>query len=113
LLRRASKPLSCLKLGGFNRQTKKYEPSVSLDDQLLSIIGDMDFETREPEVHARAVVGKRDGNAHWGSFCKLTFAQHGFTDEELLPSPMTELAPRLPSWHACFHREFRRITERR
>lgn len=60
--------LSSLKLGWLNWETKQYEASVSLDEQveLLSLIGDVALKDGEPEVHAHAVVGKRDGTAHGG-----------------------------------------------
>jgi Plants and Prokaryotes Conserved (PCC) domain len=42
--------------------------SVILDEQveLLSLIGDVAVKDGEPQVHAHAVVGKRDGTAHGG-----------------------------------------------
>jgi len=60
--------LSSVKLGWLNWETKQYEPSVSLDEQveLVSLIGDIAFKDGEPQVHAHAVVGKRDGTAHGG-----------------------------------------------
>jgi predicted DNA-binding protein with PD1-like motif len=60
--------LSFAKLGWLNWQTKQYEPSVILDEQieLLSLIGDVALKDGEPQVHAHAVVGKRDGTAHGG-----------------------------------------------
>src|ERR1700733_4252215 len=60
--------LSYAKLGWFNWDSKKYEPSVVLDEQLelLSLIGDIALKGGKPEVHAHAVVGKRDGSAHGG-----------------------------------------------
>jgi uncharacterized protein len=60
--------LSSVKLGWFNWETKQYEQSVSLDEQveLLSLIGDVALKDGEPQVHAHAVVGKRDGTAHGG-----------------------------------------------
>jgi uncharacterized protein len=60
--------LSSAKLGWFNWETKKYEPSVSLNEQveLLSLIGDVALKDGEPQVHAHVVVGKRDGTAHGG-----------------------------------------------
>jgi uncharacterized protein len=60
--------LSFAKLGWLNWQTKQYEPSVVLDEQveLLSLIGDVVEKEGEPLVHAHAVVGKRDGTAHGG-----------------------------------------------
>ena len=60
--------LSFVKLGWLNWQTKQYEPSVFLDEQveLLSLIGDVALKDGKPQVHAHAVVGKRDGTAHGG-----------------------------------------------
>jgi uncharacterized protein len=60
--------LSSVKLGWLNWETKKYEPSVSLDEQveLLSLIGDVALKDGEPQVHAHVVIGKRDGTAHGG-----------------------------------------------
>jgi uncharacterized protein len=56
------------RLGWFNWQSKQYEPSVVLDEQLelLSLIGDVALKEGKPEVHAHAIVGKRDGSAHGG-----------------------------------------------
>ena len=60
--------LSSVRLGWLNWDTKQYETSVSLDEQveLLSLIGDVALKDGEPQVHAHAVVGKRDGTAHGG-----------------------------------------------
>jgi uncharacterized protein len=60
--------LSSVKLGWLNWETKKYEPSVSLNEQveLLSLIGDVALKDGEPQVHAHVVIGKRDGTAHGG-----------------------------------------------
>jgi predicted DNA-binding protein with PD1-like motif len=60
--------LSSVKLGWLNWETKKYEPSVSLDEQveLLSLIGDVALKDGEPQVHAHVVISKRDGTAHGG-----------------------------------------------
>jgi predicted DNA-binding protein with PD1-like motif len=60
--------LSCVKLGWLNWQTKQYEPSVLLEEQidLLSLIGDVAVNDGEHQVHAHLVVGKRDGTAHRG-----------------------------------------------
>jgi uncharacterized protein len=60
--------LSAVKLGWFNWETKKYETSVSLDEQveLLSLIGDVAQKDGEPQVHAHVVIGKSDGTAHGG-----------------------------------------------
>ena len=60
--------LSSVELGWFNWDTKKYETSVTLDEQmeLLSLIGDDALEEHETVVHAHAVIGKKDGTAHGG-----------------------------------------------
>ena len=60
--------LSSVRLGWLNWKTKQYEPSVSLNEQLelLSLIGEVAPRGGEPQVHAHAVVGKRDGTAHGG-----------------------------------------------
>ena len=59
---------SSVKLGWFNWETKKYETSVDLNEQveLLSLIGDIALKDGEPQVHAHVVVGRRDGTAHGG-----------------------------------------------
>jgi predicted DNA-binding protein with PD1-like motif len=64
--------LSSVKLGWFNWETKKYETSVALDEQLelLSLIGDIALEDGEPQVHAHMVVGKSDGTAFGGHLQK-------------------------------------------
>src|ERR1700720_703648 len=60
--------LSSVRLGWFSWESKRYEPSVTLDEQveLLSLIGDVAQKDGEPVVHAHAVVGKKDGTAHGG-----------------------------------------------
>jgi uncharacterized protein len=60
--------LSSVRLAWFNWESKKYEPSVTLDEQLelLSLIGDVALKDDKPAVHAHAVVGKKDGTAHGG-----------------------------------------------
>jgi predicted DNA-binding protein with PD1-like motif len=60
--------LSSVRLGWLNWETKQYEPSVSLNEQveLLSLIGDIALKDGAPQVHAHAVIGKRDGTAHGG-----------------------------------------------
>ena len=52
----------------FDWETKKYEPSVTLDEQveLLSLIGNVALKDGKRVIHAHAVVGKRDGTAHGG-----------------------------------------------
>jgi uncharacterized protein len=60
--------LSSVRLGWLNWETKKYQPSVVLDEQieLLSLIGDVALKDGKPEVHAHVVVAKSDGTAHGG-----------------------------------------------
>jgi uncharacterized protein len=60
--------LSSVRLGWFSWESKKYEPSVTLDEQveLLSLIGDVALYKGKPVVHAHAVIGKKDGTAHGG-----------------------------------------------
>jgi uncharacterized protein len=57
---------SYAKLGWFNWETKKYDPSCVLDEQmeLLSLIGDIALKDGEPHVHAHVVVRGSDGIAH-------------------------------------------------
>jgi predicted DNA-binding protein with PD1-like motif len=57
--------LSYAKLSWFNWETKKHEPACVLDEQveLLSLIGDVALKDGEPQVHARAILGRRDGIA--------------------------------------------------
>jgi predicted DNA-binding protein with PD1-like motif len=60
--------ISSLRLGWFSWESKKYEPSVTLHEQveLLSLIGDVAVKDGKPVVHAHAVIGKKDGTAHGG-----------------------------------------------
>jgi hypothetical protein len=60
--------LSSVRLARFNWDNKKYEPSVTLDEQveLLSLIGDVALKDGKPAVHAHVVIGKKDGTAHGG-----------------------------------------------
>jgi predicted DNA-binding protein with PD1-like motif len=60
--------LSSVKLGWFNWETKKYQTSVDLAEQveLLSLIGDIALKDGEPQVHAHVVVAKSDGTALGG-----------------------------------------------
>lgn len=60
--------LSSVRLAWFNWDSKKYEPSVTLDEQieLLSLIGDVAMKDGRPVVHAHVVIGKQDGTAHGG-----------------------------------------------
>ena len=66
---RAIGALSAVKTGWFNRETKKYETSADICEQveLLSMIGDIALDPDgQPQVHAHIVIGKRDGTAHGG-----------------------------------------------
>ena len=49
-------------------ESKKYGPSVTLDEQveLLSVIGDVALKDGKPVAHAHAVIGKKDGTVHGG-----------------------------------------------
>jgi len=60
--------LESVRLGWFSWESKKYEPSVTLGEQveLLSLIGDVALNGDEPVVHAHAVIGRKDGTAHGG-----------------------------------------------
>lgn len=64
--------LSSVRLGWFSWDNKRYEPSVTLDEQveLLSLIGDVALKDGESVVHAHAVVGKKDGTTHGGHLLK-------------------------------------------
>ncbi|MDB6065625.1 MAG: hypothetical protein JWR26_1833 [Pedosphaera sp.] len=64
--------LSSVRLGWFSWESKKYEPCVQLDEQieLLSLIGDVALKDGEPQVHAHAVIGKKDGTALGGHLLK-------------------------------------------
>ena len=60
--------LSSVRLAWFSWESKRYEPSVTLDEQveLVSLIGDVAQKDGEPAVHAHAVVAKKDGTALGG-----------------------------------------------
>src|ERR1700693_150325 len=60
--------LSSVRLGWYSWESKKYEPSLTLDEQvaLLSLIGDIALYQGKPAVHAHAVIGRKDGTAHGG-----------------------------------------------
>jgi uncharacterized protein len=64
----AIRALSSVRLGWFSWESKRYEPSVTLDEQMeiLSLIGDVALHDGEPVVHAHMVIGKQDGTAHGG-----------------------------------------------
>jgi len=63
---------SSVRLGWFSWESKRYEPSVTLDEQveLLSLIGDVAVKDGAPAVHAHAVIGRKDGTAHGGHLLK-------------------------------------------
>ena len=70
--------LSSVKLGWFNWKTKKYDTSVTLEEQLelVSLIGDIALKDGQHQVHAHVVVAKFDGTANGGNIWrKLTSAQ--------------------------------------
>lgn len=60
--------LSSVRLGWLSQESRRYEPSVTLDEQmeLLSLLGDVALLDGRPVVHAHAVVGRKDGTAHGG-----------------------------------------------
>ena len=66
--------LSSVRLGWFSWESKRFEPSVTLDEQveLLSLIGDVALKDGEPVVHAHAVIAKKDGTAHGGHLLNAT-----------------------------------------
>ena len=84
--------LSSVRLGWLNWDTKQYETSVSLDEQveLLSLIGDVAMKDGEPQVHAHTVVGRRDGTAHGGHLlqahvrptCEVVLTEKSCASEE-------------------------------
>src|ERR1700686_1804200 len=59
---------SSLRLAWFSWESKKYEPSVTLDEQveLPSLLGDVALNEGKSAIHAHAVIGKRDGTAYGG-----------------------------------------------
>jgi len=60
--------LSSVRLVWFSWETKRYEPAVTLDEQIeiLSLIGDVALKDGKPAVRAHAVIEKKDGTAHGG-----------------------------------------------
>jgi len=58
---------SRLTLGYFDWQTKEYA-KIPIDEQVevLSLIGDIALKDKDRQVHAHAVIGKRDCSAHGG-----------------------------------------------
>jgi uncharacterized protein len=64
--------LSHVQLGWFNWETKQYETSIELAEQveLLSLIGDIALKDGSPQVHAHLTVGRHDGRAYGGHLLK-------------------------------------------
>lgn len=60
--------MESVKLAWYNPETKKYQTSVDLKEQveLLSLIGDVAQKDGEPVVHAHLVVGLSDGSTRGG-----------------------------------------------
>jgi len=60
--------LASVRLAWFNPETKRYQISVDLKEQveLLSLIGDVAQHDGKPIVHAHAVVGRPDGSTAGG-----------------------------------------------
>jgi predicted DNA-binding protein with PD1-like motif len=67
---------SSVRLGWYSWESKKYEPSVTLDEQmeLLSLIGDVALKDGKPVVHAHT-VSKKDGTADGGHLLEATCPQ--------------------------------------
>jgi len=60
--------LASVRLAWFNPETKRYQISVDLKEQveLLSLIGDVAQQDGKPIVHAHAVVGRSNGSTAGG-----------------------------------------------
>ena len=60
--------MESVRLAWFNPETKKYQTSVELNEQveLLSLVGDVAQKDGEPIVHAHLVVGRSDGTTAGG-----------------------------------------------
>src|SRR5258708_8861905 len=58
--------LSSIRLARFSWENKKYEPSVSLDEQveLLSLIGVIALNDCKPPVHPHPLIGKKHCTLH-------------------------------------------------
>jgi hypothetical protein len=69
--------LSSARLGWYSWESKKYEPSVTLGEQveLLSLIGDSALYEGKPVVHAHAVIGRKDGTPTAATFSRRTFGR--------------------------------------
>jgi len=54
-------------LGFFDREKKDYKKiPVNEQVEVLSLIGDIALDGKQPKLHAHVVVGKPDGTAHGG-----------------------------------------------
>jgi uncharacterized protein len=64
--------LSYVRLGWFNWETRQYDISIELAEQveLLLLIGDIALKGNSPQVHAHATVARRDGSAYGGHLLK-------------------------------------------
>jgi predicted DNA-binding protein with PD1-like motif len=60
-------------LGYFDRDLRDYT-RIAIPEQVevLSLVGDIALADNQPQVHAHAVVGKRDGTAHGGHVLQAT-----------------------------------------
>jgi uncharacterized protein len=60
--------LASVRLAWYNPETKKYQTSVDLKEQLelLSLIGDVAQHDAKPIVHAHVIVGRSDGTTAGG-----------------------------------------------
>jgi predicted DNA-binding protein with PD1-like motif len=59
---------SRVRLAWLNWESKQYQTSVALDEQveLVSLIGDVALKDGEPQVHAHVIVARSDGAAFGG-----------------------------------------------
>jgi uncharacterized protein len=83
--------LASVKLAWFNPETKKYQTSVDLKEQveLLSLIGDVAKYDGKPIVHAHVVVGRSDGTTAGGHLLEASVRP---TCEVFLTESSEELA---------------------
>lgn len=94
--------LSSVHLGWFSWDSKKYERSVTLDEQieLLSLIRDAALKDGEPVVHANVVVGAKDGTApcghllevHMQPTCEVVITESSVTTLQKVVDPESGLA---------------------
>ena len=76
-------------LGYFDWEKKDYA-RIPVDEQVevLSLVGDIALEKDEPEIHAHAVVGKRDGTTMGGHLLEATVRPTLEIVLEESPSPL-------------------------